>query len=108
MQLNYTYKDKEFNGDLIHPDVASHILSACLFITNSAFNLAHWVFAFSYLELSYRLELVAKKLPQNYHDRRLNTINAIVCLINVTIPATVWVFYGKEDYKAAAITYDVE
>ena len=84
------------------------ILNACNFTGNTTYNLAHWVFAFSYLALSYRLELISKGLPENTHNCRLNTVNAIVCLVNVAIPAMVWVFDMKYEYKAGEITYDIE
>jgi hypothetical protein len=79
-----------------------------VFTTNTTFNLAHWVFAFSYLALSYRLELISKSLPEDTHNCRLNTVNLVVCLVNVAIPAIYWVFNMKEEYKAKTITYDIE
>jgi hypothetical protein len=54
-QLHYTIWDKHYKQDLNHVDLASHMLQACCFTTYTAFNLAHWFFAFSYLALSYRL-----------------------------------------------------
>jgi hypothetical protein len=59
------------------------------------------------LALSYRLELISKNLPEDTHNRRLNTANIIVCLINVAIPAMYWEFRMKEEYKAAYITSDI-
>ena len=79
-----------------------------MFTTKITFNLAHWIFAFSYLALSYRLELISKDLPENTHNRRLNTVNVIVCLVNVAIQAMIWVFDMKEEWKAAEITNDIE
>ena len=96
-QLEYTYNDRFYNGDLNHIDLANQILEACNFTLSTTFNLAHWVFAFSYLALSYRLELISKNLPEDTHNRRLNTVNVIVCLVNVAIPAMVWVFNMKEE-----------
>ncbi len=81
---------------------------ACDFTINTTFNLAHWVFAFSYLALSYRLELISKNLPEDTHNCRLNTANVIVCLINVAVPAIHWVLHIKEENKAALITYYIE
>jgi hypothetical protein len=106
-QLYYTYNDINYNGDLKHPYLANQILQACVFTTNTTFNLAHWVFAFSYLALSYRLELISKNLREDTHNRRLNTVNVIVCLINVAITAIVWVLWIEEEYKALVITYDI-
>jgi hypothetical protein len=59
------------------------------------------------LALSYRLELISKNLPEYTHNRRLNTVNVIVCLLNVAIPAMVWIFVIKEELKAVTITYDI-
>ena len=106
-QLNYTETLRNYNGDLNHVDLANQILQACGLTLSTTFNLAHWVFAFSYLALSYRLELFSKDLPENTHNRRLNTVNVILCLVNVAIPAIYWVFFMKEEYKAAFITYDI-
>jgi hypothetical protein len=83
----YTYQDRNIKGDLNHIDLANQILNACSFTLDTTFNLAHWVFAFSYLALSYRLELISKNLPEDTHNCRLNAVNVIVCLINVAIPA---------------------
>ncbi len=103
-QLWYTINDRYYNGDMKYVQLKLQILNACYFTSNTSFNLAHWVFAFSYLALSYRLELISKGLPENTHNCRLNTVNAIVCLFNLAIPAMYWVFYMKEEYKAAYIT----
>ncbi len=93
----YTYKDRSHNGDLKNRDLANQILQACVFTANTTFYLAHWVFAFSYLALSYRLELISKNLPENTHNCRLNTVNVIVCLIIVAITAIYWVFRSKKE-----------
>jgi hypothetical protein len=58
---------------------------------NTTFNLAHWLFAFSYLALSYRMELTAKNLPADTHNCRLNTVNILVCLFNVIVTAIYWI-----------------
>ncbi len=79
-----------------------------MFTSNTTFNLAHWVFAFSYLALSYRLQLISKKLPEAILNRRLNTVNVIFCLFNVTIPSIYWVFWIRKEFKAASITYYIE
>ncbi len=107
-QLYYTINDRYFNGDLNHYNLANQILNACAFTLNTTFNLAHWVFAFSYLALSYRLELISKNLPENTQNRRLNTVNVIVCIMNVAITAIWWVLWIEEEYKAGLITYDIE
>ncbi len=65
--------------------------------------MAHWFFAFSYLVLSYRIELTVKKLPKNNHNCWLNTVNIIVCLFNVALPAIVWIYYARKQYYVAEI-----
>ena len=104
----FTYNDRIYNRDLNNFSLANQILNACNFTSNTAFNLAHWVFAFSYLALSYRLELISKNLPEDTHNCRLNTVNIIFCLFNVAIPAIYWVFNVKHELKAQNITYDIE
>ena len=76
---------------------------ACNFTIETTFNLAHWFFAFSYLALSYRMELTAKKLPADTYNCRLNTLNILVCLFNVILPAIVWIYTAKEEKKAYVI-----
>ena len=70
----------------------SLIINACFSIANATFNLAHWLFAFSYLVLSYRIELSVRKIQEDTHKFRLNLANIFVCLLNVAIPLIVWVF----------------
>ncbi len=94
-QLGYTYNKKGYKGDLNHYDLAVQMLDACEFTSATTFNLAHWVFAFSYLALSYRLELIAKKLPEDTHNCRFNTVNIIVCLFNMAVSAIVWIYLVK-------------
>ena len=81
---------------------------ATLVTTNTTFNLAHWVFAFSYLALSYRLQLIAKGLPENTYNCHLNTANFLVCLLNVAIPAIVWICLDMEDFRDETIAYYIE
>ena len=95
MQLLYTYLNKEYKEDLSHPDLMRQILFTCNFTSNMTFNLAHWVFAFCYLALSYRMELSKKNMPEYSYNYRLNTINILGCLFNIIIPAFVWAFQIK-------------
>ena len=99
-QLNYTYYDRDYKGDLKHRVVLNQSILGLIFILSTTFNLAHWIFAFSYLALSYRLELTSKSLPEDTYNFRLNTVNVIFCMVNVAIPAMVWVFDTKGEYKA--------
>jgi hypothetical protein len=94
-QLCYTYNDRLIKGGLNHYDLAVQILQACFFTVNTTFNLAHWFFAFSYLILSYQMELTAKKLPADTQNCRLNTLNILFCLFNVIMPAINWIYTVK-------------
>ena len=94
-QLNYTYTDKSNKGDLKNYDLAVQVLLSFSFTTNTTFNLAHWVFAFSYLVLSYQIELTAKNSPKDTYSRRLNIINFLVCLLNVVVTAIYWIYAAK-------------
>ena len=96
-QLCYTYTYRNHNGGLNHYDLAVQILQACDFTRITTFNLAHWFFAFSYLTLSYRMELTAKKMPADTHNCRLNTVNILVCLFNVIVTAIYWIYSVKEE-----------
>jgi hypothetical protein len=95
-------------GDLNLLKITSQIIQGCVFIAFTTFNLAHWIFAFSYFALSYRLELIAKGLPEDTQNCRLNIANIIVCLFNLVIPAIVWLCRMKGEGKVADITFDVE
>jgi len=106
-QLSLTYNEREYHGELSHPKLAKQILSACIYTSNAPFYLAHWIFAYSYLTLSIRLELLSKKMPTNTYKRRLITANVLVCLFNVTVPAGFWVVDDKENLKGARIITDV-
>jgi hypothetical protein len=107
-QLAYTYTYRNLNGVLNHYDLAVMMLQACGFTSNTTFNLAYWLFAFSYLALSYRMELTAKKLPEDTHNCRLNTVNILVCLLNVIVTVIYWICDVKQDKKAAIIANDIE
>ncbi len=104
-QLNYTYYNRDYKGDMNHRVVLNQSILGLIFILSTTFNLAHWIFAFSYLALSHRLQLVAKDLPEDTHDCRLNIANIIFCLINVALPAISWIYTSKGEYKVANIAY---
>jgi len=89
-QLAYTYNERDYNGTLTNVELARQVINGCWFICNLSFNLAHWVFAFNYLALSYRLKLASEGLPEDKYNRQLNTVNAVVCLINVAASAVDW------------------
>jgi len=98
-QLGYIYTCKLNNGGLKHKDVAKNILQTCNYATNTAFSLAHWLFAFSYFVLSQQMELTANNLPLDTYDCRLNTLNIVVCVFNVVVPAISWIYYAHEELK---------
>jgi hypothetical protein len=53
------------------------------------------------------MELTAKKMPADTYNFRLNTLNILVCLLNVIVPAIYWIYVAKREYKAAVIAYDI-
>jgi hypothetical protein len=53
------------------------------------------------------MELFAKNLPADTHNCRLNALNIFVCLLNVIVPAIVWIYDAKFEYKTAVIAYDI-
>jgi hypothetical protein len=96
------------NGVLCNLDLANQTVEASFYISTVAFNLAHWFFAFSYLVLSYRIELLTNELPEDIHNCRLNVVNIVVCLFNVAIPAIAWIYDIKEEYKVSDAAFDIE
>jgi len=50
------------------------------------------------------MELIKNKLPEDKHDRRLNTLNILVCLLNLLVPALAWIYQDTGDLKAEKIT----
>ncbi len=92
---------------LIHSNLFHQFLEASEFISFTAFNLAHWFFAFSYLVLSFRIELTKNKLPEDTYNCRLNAVNIFVCLFNVIVPAIIWIYDIKREYKVAGTAIDI-
>ena len=66
------------------------------FLHIASFNLAHWLFAFNYWALSWRVELTKNRMPPDTYNCRLNTINIVMSLINVMIPAIDWVLFNYD------------
>ena len=69
--------------------------NAAEFLNYATFNEAHWLFAFNYWALSWRVELIQQKLPPDIYNTRLNTVNIIVSVITILIPAIDWVFVSS-------------
>lgn len=102
-QLDYSYFVKANREDRYVNEFERNMLQACYFITQTTFNLAHWFFAFSYLVLSYQIEITKEKLPEDTFSRRLNALNIVVCIFTLGVQAIIWVFAVKKAYKAADI-----
>ncbi len=51
---------------------------------------------------------MAKKLPEDTHNYRFNTVNFIVCLPNVAVPAIVWIYSMKGEYKVVTFAFYIE
>ena len=96
-QLTYTYNNKEYTETLNHSELGSQILQGLEFTSCVTFNLAHWIFAFSYFYFSYQLELAAKGMPEDTYNCRLTTVNILMCLFSVAVPAFVWILAMKHD-----------
>jgi hypothetical protein len=57
LQIQYTYFLKVYEGQEINIEFYNQLFNASEFLNITAFNLAHWLFAFNYWALSYRVEL---------------------------------------------------
>ena len=75
-------------------------MAAGEFISYATFNLAHWLFAFNYWALSWRVELIKNRMSPDIYNCSLNAVNIVVSLITVLIPAVDWVLYDCDLWKA--------
>jgi len=80
------------------------IVTAFFLLANMLFNLAHWVFAFSYFVLSYRIEQIKKNLPEGTYSFQINLANILVWIFNVGVPVIAWIFIALGQYNAYVIT----
>jgi len=99
-QLLYTYFDRDFKGEVKHAELWVQTTNAFGFVSLVTFYLAHWVFAFCYLALSYRVELVSKGMPEDTYKPRLKWLNRTVCLANVVITVIYWGFGTVRNKRA--------
>jgi hypothetical protein len=49
---------------LKHDNIPIQLIQGAYFIAFTSFNLAEWLFAFSYLALSFKIELIKNQLPE--------------------------------------------
>jgi len=89
-QLAYTFNVRDLNGNLNHEQKARQYINGIWFTSNVTFNLAHWIFAFNYLALSFRLKLTSEGLPEDKYNKVLNAVNAVVILLIVAASAVDW------------------
>jgi hypothetical protein len=54
------------------------------------------------------MELTVNNLPEDTHNCRLKTLNIVVWLYNVVVPAITWIYKAKQEEKAFEITSDIE
>ncbi len=66
---------------------------ATVFLNTAAFNLAHWLFAYHYWAMSWRVELIKNGMTPDTYNCRLKAVNIVVSLINVLIPAIRWLLH---------------
>lgn len=99
--MQYTIENKIYEGQEFKVQVYMQVYNSAQFLNISAFNLAHWFFAFNYWTMSLRLELIKNEKSPDIYNCRLNTVNIVVSLITVLIPAIDWVLANyPEFYKA--------
>jgi len=79
------------------------IVVAAFFFFNAAFNEAHWLLAYNYWVLSFRVELIKNAISPNAYNFRFNALNIVVSLINVMMPAMQWVLYDLQLNRAYVI-----
>jgi len=65
------------------------------------FNLAHWLFAFSYWALSWRVELILNQKSPDTYNSRINAVNVFMSVIIVSLSIVQFVF--PETTKASLI-----
>jgi len=71
------------------------------------FNLAHWFFSYSYLVLSYNVELVINEMQEDTYNRRLKLLNVSVVAFIIIVPSFVWTYDMKENYLVSYSMFDV-
>jgi dimeric dUTPase (all-alpha-NTP-PPase superfamily) len=106
----YTEYHKYYEGKDIDIDFYSLVGNATMFLNVATFDLAHWLFAFNYWALSWRIELIKNHKSPDTYNCRLNTINITMSLITVLIPATDWVLNSYNlfrDYLFVGLTTNV-
>lgn len=97
-QLDFSYFVRASKEDRLINEFEGNMLQACYFTSSTTFNLAHWFFAFSYLVLSYEIEITKEKLPKETFSCRLNALNFLVCMFTLSVQAIIWVFAVKKKY----------
>ena len=93
-QVQYNYYNKLYQWQEINQVLYLQAINATEFLNTAAFNLAHWLFAYNYWALSWRVELIKNRMSPDIYNCRLNTINIVVSLITVLIPAIDWVLFS--------------
>jgi len=53
------------------------------------------------------MELFIHKLPENTYNCPLNTLNYLMCVFNVVVPAIVWIYDDLKKYEAGTIVVDI-
>jgi hypothetical protein len=93
-QMTYTMVLKQYEGDDINLIFYTQSADATWFLNIATFNLAHWLFAFNYWALSWRIELIKNQISPDIYNSRLNTLNIAVSMINVLMPAIDWIYWN--------------
>lgn len=107
-QLDYTFNNKSLNDDLNNIYAASQLIEASFFIASVSFNAGHWFFAYSYLVLSFQIELITNEMRADTYSRQLNFLNAIVIIFIVVVPAIAWIYDIRQKYGVSDVMFDFE
>ena len=73
-----------------------------------AFNQAHWLFAYNYWVLSWRIELLQEEMSPDTYNKSLRIIYIVVTLITVGMPAIDWVLFNNRKMRAFSLVWLAE
>jgi len=85
------YEEKVFNLKLY-----IQVQLGASFLSVAAFNEAHWLFAYNYWVLSWRIDLIRKRMSPDIYYCRFTTVNILMSLIILLLPAVDWVLQANQ------------
>jgi hypothetical protein len=105
-QKEYKTAKESFEESKSYVDFINQSDKPLMFTYSTSYNLAHWFLAFGYLVVSFRIELKTKNLPEETHNCKLNTVNILVCLFIVVIPAISWICFHDQEIPKNEIVFE--